>query len=70
MVKVVKEFVPSVPEVKTSPLKRRRTSAWMDREESVDNLPLHPDVVSGLDSCMGEVKDSKDRGKSVCWKDA
>ena len=43
MVKVVKEFVPSVPEVKTSPLKRRIISAWMDKEESVAHLPLHPE---------------------------
>ena len=35
VVKVVKKFVPSVPKVKTSPVKRRKTSAWMDREETV-----------------------------------
>ena len=65
MVKLVKEFVPSVPEVKTSPLKRRRTSTWIDKEEIVGNLPLHPDILSGLDSCMREVRDSKDRGESL-----
>ena len=65
MVKVVKEFVPSVPKVKTSPLKRRRTSAWMDKEESVANLPLHPDIMSGPDSCMREVKDSRERGENL-----
>jgi len=51
--------------VRTSPLKRRRTSTWIDREETVGNLPLHPDVLSGLDSCMREVKDGKDRGESL-----
>ena len=37
----------------------------MDREETVANLPPHPDIVSGLDSCMREVKDRRDRGKHL-----
>jgi len=64
MVKLIKEFVPSIPEVNSSPVRRRRTSSWIDREESVDNLPLHPDILAGLDSCMKEVREGNDRGES------
>jgi len=65
MVKLVKEFVPSVPEVRTSPLNKRRTSSLVDREESMDSLPLHPDIISSLDSCMKEVLDGNERGESL-----
>ena len=65
MTKVVRDYVPSVPEAKMSPVKRKRTAARIDREEAVSNLPLHPDITVALESCMKEVKDSGDRGDTL-----
>ena len=57
----VKDWVPSVPEVGSSPQKRRRTVAALDQDLSPPSLPLHPDISSTLDAIMKEVKDGKDR---------
>ena len=65
MASIVRDFVPSLPETKLSPVKRRRISAAIDKDEVNENLPMHPNVESVLDACMREVKDSKDRAEPL-----
>ena len=48
----VRDWVPSVPEVGSSPQKRRRTVAALDRDLAPPTLLLHPDISSTLDSIM------------------
>ena len=62
---VVRDYVPSVPEVKLSPVKRRRTMASIDREEPSAALPLHPAVEAAVEACMREVKDGRDRAEPL-----
>jgi len=53
--------VPSVPEVASSPVKRRRIVAALDRSEPPSSLPLFHDVSSSLDFIMQEVKGVMDK---------
>jgi len=61
----VRDWVPSVPEVVSSPVKRRRTVAALDRSEPPPSLPLHPDVSSSLDFIMQEVKEVRDKSDAL-----
>jgi len=53
--------VPSVPEVASSPVKRSRIVAALDRSEPPPSLPLFHDASSSLDFIMQEVKELRDK---------
>jgi len=63
-VDTVSDLVPSLPQVVTSPLKRR-TQASIDRPVEDKKLPLHPAVSTTLDVCMKEVKEGTDKSEPL-----